>query len=169
LTSLYNRRYLEEFLLKQIHQSERMKHPIAILMLDIDHFKMINDVHGYDAGDVALKHLTQLIENDIRPGDLAARYGGEEFIIVLYNTDEKTAMLRADEIRKAVSLLHIKFGAQETGQITVSIGVALYPMHGRTSAELIEAADKALYVAKNTGRNKVVLFSQMNSNHEIKS
>lgn len=161
LTSLYNRRYLEEFLLKQIHQSERTKNPIAILMLDLDHFKRINDVHGHDAGDLILKQLAQLFVKEIRQGDLAARYGGEEFIIVLYDTDIKSAMKRANNIRQAVSLLHVKFGAQETGEITVSIGVSGYPQDGRASAELIEAADKALYVAKNTGRNKVVLFSDI--------
>ncbi|RDI41151.1 sensor domain-containing diguanylate cyclase [Aquicella lusitana] len=167
LTSLYNRRYLEEFLIKQIHQSERTKQPLSVLMLDLDHFKRINDVHGHDAGDLVLKQLSQLLINEIRPGDLAARYGGEEFIIVLYDTEAQTAIKRADNIRKSVSLLHVKFGAQDTGEITVSIGISEYPQDGKTGSELIEAADKALYVAKNTGRNKVVPFSEVQLNLKI--
>ena len=161
LTSLYNRRYLEEFLLKQIYQSERSKRPLSILMLDLDHFKAVNDLNGHDAGDLVLKELAEVLMLEIRPGDLAARYGGEEFIIVFYDTSGKTALKRAEHIRKSISLLHVKFGAQEMGKITASIGVSEYPRDGRNNQELIEAADKALYVAKNNGRNKVVLFSEI--------
>lgn len=164
LTSLYNRRYLQEFLLKQIYQSERSERSLSVLMLDLDHFKRINDVNGHDAGDLILKQFSQLLTKEIRPGDLVARYGGEEFIIVFYDTDAKTALKRANNIRESVSLLHVKFGAQDTGKITVSIGIAEYPQDGKNSGELIERADKALYVAKNTGRNKVVLFADTHKN-----
>lgn len=163
LTGLYNRRYLEDFLLKQIHQSERTKSPIALLMLDLDHFKKINDTYGHDAGDVALKELGKILQEDIRVGDIAARYGGEEFIVAFYNTDEETSKARAEHIRQAVSRLQIKYGAQHVGPITISIGLALYPTHGRTAMELIEAADKALYFAKAHERNKVVLYSDIDS------
>ncbi|KTD53610.1 regulatory protein (GGDEF domain) [Legionella santicrucis] len=161
LTGLYNRRYLEDFLLKQIHQSERTKSPISLLMLDLDHFKKINDTYGHDAGDVALKELGKILQEDIRVGDIAARYGGEEFIVVFYNTDEKTIRARAESIRQAVSRLQIKYGAQLVGPITISIGIAVYPIHGRAPTELIESADKALYFAKANGRNKVVLYSEI--------
>lgn len=161
LTGLYNRRYLEDFLLKQIHQSERTKSPIALLMLDLDHFKKINDTYGHDAGDVALKELGKILQEDIRVGDVAARYGGEEFIVVFYNTDEKTIKTRAENIRETVSRLQVKYGAQPVGPITISIGIAIYPTHGRTSNELIESADKALYFAKNNGKNRIVLYSDL--------
>jgi len=163
LTGLYNRRYLEDFLLKQTHQSERTKSSISLLMLDLDHFKKINDTYGHDAGDVALKELGKILQEDIRVGDVAARYGGEEFIVAFYNTDEKTSKARAENIRQAVSGLQIKYGAQEVGPLTISIGISIYPTHGRTSTELIEAADKALYFAKANGRNKIVLFSDIES------
>ncbi|KTD57184.1 regulatory protein (GGDEF domain) [Legionella sainthelensi] len=161
LTGLYNRRYLEDFLLKQIHQSERTKSPISLLMLDLDHFKKINDTYGHDAGDVALKELGKILHEDIRVGDVAARYGGEEFIVAFYNTDEKTIKTRAESIREAVSRLQIKYGAQPVGPITISIGVAVYPADGRTTTELIESADKALYFAKTNGKNRIVLYSEI--------
>ncbi|AUH73906.1 diguanylate cyclase [Legionella sainthelensi] len=161
LTGLYNRRYLEDFLLKQIHQSERTKSPISLLMLDLDHFKKINDTYGHDAGDFALKELGKILQEDIRVGDIAARYGGEEFIVAFYNTDEKTIKTRAESIREAVSRLQIKYGAQPVGPITISIGVAVYPADGRTTTELIESADKALYFAKTNGKNRIVLYSEI--------
>jgi diguanylate cyclase (GGDEF)-like protein len=102
------------------------------------------------------------LQNDIRVGDLAARYGGEEFIIIFYNTDAETARIRATNIKDAVSLLQVKYGAQQVGHITISIGISEYPKNGLTPAELIEAADKALYFAKNNGRNKIILFSEIN-------
>jgi diguanylate cyclase (GGDEF)-like protein len=148
LTSLYNRRYLNEFLFKLIYQSQRAHLHIAVLMLDFDHFKRINDVHGHEAGDLVLKEVSQLLGKKTRSGDLISRYGGEEFIIILYNTDTEAAVKRAEDIRESISLLHIKFSAQEIGEITASIGVAIYPQDGKTSIKLIEAADKALYVAK---------------------
>ena len=157
LTTLYNRRHLEEFLLKLIHQSERNKTPIAILMLDIDFFKKINDTQGHTAGDAVLKKLGQLLLKDVRPGDMASRYGGEEFILVLYNTDAKTAKERAETIRKNISLMKVIYEGHDLGEITVSIGIAVYPQDGESGAELIDISDKALYVAKNSGRNKVVL------------
>lgn len=161
LTSLYNRRYLEEFLLKLIHQSDRANMPIAVMMLDIDYFKRINDVYGHDVGDIVLKELSQLFSNEIRQGDLAARYGGEEFIIVLYNTSEDIAKIRAEEIKKAVSQLQFRYGAEKTSSITISIGISVFPNDGKTASELIAVADKALYFAKNSGRNKVVMSSEI--------
>ncbi|WP_347252023.1 diguanylate cyclase [Legionella sp.] len=163
LTALYNRRYLEDFLQKQIHQSERAKNNLAVLILDLDHFKKINDTYGHDAGDICLKEIGRLLEGDIRMGDIASRYGGEEFVIVLYNTDLMAAKRRAENIRCDVSMLSIKYGAQHVGPITVSIGISIYPQHGLTIAELIDAADKALYAAKNSGRNKIIAYGEKGS------
>ncbi|KTD42830.1 diguanylate cyclase [Legionella parisiensis] len=167
LTGLYNRRYLEDFLLKQVHQSERTKTPLSILMLDLDHFKKINDTYGHDAGDAALKELGKVLQDDIRVGDIAARYGGEEFIVVFYGTDAKTIKTRAESIRHAVSRLQIKYGAQHVGPITISIGISVYPLHGRTPTELIESADKALYFAKANGRNQVALYSDIENKKHL--
>ncbi|KTC99180.1 sensor histidine kinase [Legionella erythra] len=159
LTGLYNRRYLEDFLFKQLHQAERSKSSFAILMLDLDHFKKINDTYGHDAGDSVLKELGQILYEDIRLGDLAARFGGEEFIVMLYDIDEKAALARAEALRNHVATIRPKYGAQQVGHITVSIGVAMYPADGKTPPQLIEAADKALYLAKSRGRNRVVVYS----------
>lgn len=161
LTGLYNRRYLEDFLLKQIHQSERTRTPLSILMLDLDHFKKVNDTYGHDAGDAVLKELGKVLQDDIRVGDIAARYGGEEFIIVFYGIGAEMIKKRAENIRHNVSRLQIKYGAQHVGPITISIGAAVYPTHGRNAEALIESADKALYFAKANGRNQVVLFSDI--------
>lgn len=160
LTTLYNRRHLEEFIHQQIHQSERNKTSVAILMLDIDHFKKINDECGHAAGDAVLKELGQLLLNEIRPGDIASRYGGEEFILVLYNTDAETAKERAETIRKSVASMRVKSHGNDVNSITVSIGIAVYPQDGISGTELIALSDKALYSAKHSGRNKVVLFSE---------
>lgn len=165
LTGLYNRRYLEDFLLKQIHQSERTRTPLSVLMLDLDHFKKINDTYGHDAGDAVLKELGKVLQDDIRVGDIAARYGGEEFIIVFYGIGAEMIKNRAESIRHNVSRMQIKYGAQPVGPITISIGIAVYPMHGRNAEALIESADKALYFAKANGRNQVVLFSDIEKSY----
>lgn len=163
LTGLYNRRYLEDFLFKQLHQAERTKASFAILMLDLDHFKKINDTYGHDAGDLVLKELGQILNSDIRLGDIAARYGGEEFVLLLYDIDAQAAKMKAENLRSAISNLQVKYGAQPVGQITASIGISVYPDDAKSPAEVIEAADKALYQAKNKGRNKVILFSEISS------
>lgn len=161
LTGLYNRRYLEDFLFKQLHQAERTKASFAILMLDLDHFKKINDSFGHDAGDLVLKELGQILNGDIRLGDIAARYGGEEFVLLLYDVDAKAAKMKAEHLRSTISKLQVKDGAQPVGQITVSIGISIYPDDAKSPAELIDAADKALYQAKNKGRNKALVFSEI--------
>ncbi|HHT0594601.1 TPA: GGDEF domain-containing protein, partial [Legionella anisa] len=163
LTGLYNRRYLEDFLLKQIHQSERTKTQLSILMLDLDHFKKINDTYGHDAGDATLKEVGKVLQDDIRVGDIAARYGGEEFIVAFYGADAESIKARAETIRHDISRLQIKYGAQHVGPITISIGISVYPLHGHTPTDLIESADKALYFAKANGRNQIVLYSDIES------
>jgi len=162
LTGLYNRRYMEDFLFKQLHQAERIHASFAILMLDLDHFKRINDNYGHEAGDTVLKGVSDVLENNIRDGDIAARYGGEEFIILLYNMDTVNSQKRADLIRKDIHSLKIKYGAEPIS----SIGIAMYPKDKKNPQELIDAADKSLYLAKKSGRNQVVLFSEMTAGFE---
>ncbi|MGQ3889011.1 diguanylate cyclase [Legionella sp. CNM-1927-20] len=162
LTGLYNRRYLEDFLFKSVHQAARSKSTFSILILDLDHFKKINDTYGHDAGDAVLKELGRILQGIIRIGDIAARYGGEEFVVAFYNIDHETTLTRAESIRQAVLRLQVRYGAQQVGPITVSIGVAMYPVDGRTPTELIESADKALYAAKHKGRNQIISFAEIN-------
>ncbi len=161
LTGLYNRRYFEEALFKQIHQAQRSEFTFSILMLDIDHFKKINDGYGHEVGDLALREVGKLLESSIRQGDLAARYGGEEFIILLHNADSEKALKRADKIRLDISKLQIKYGAEHVIPLTISIGIASYPKDNEDKDKLVELADNALYAAKHSGRNKVVLYSEM--------
>ncbi len=161
LTSLYNRRYLEDFLFKQLHQAERTKKSLAVLMIDFDYFKNINDVYGHDAGDLVLKELAKILQEDVHESDSASRYGGEEFILVLYDTNAERAKQRAENARKSIKNLQIRYGAQVIKSVSVSIGVAIYPQDGKTGPELIEAADKALYYAKNNGRDQIILFSEI--------
>jgi len=156
LTGLYNRRYLEEFLFKQVNQAERTEIELTILLLDLDHFKRINDMFGHEAGDLILKEFGHVLKNITRSGDLASRYGGEEFIVVLYNVGKQIGRIKAEEIRSAISQLNLKYGASEIGEITVSIGVATFPEDAKTAKDLIALADKALYRAKHEGRNRVV-------------
>jgi diguanylate cyclase (GGDEF)-like protein len=161
LTSLYNRRYLEDFLFKQLHQAERSNVPLCVLMFDLDHFKKINDTYGHDAGDAALKEFGRILQSDIRVSDVASRYGGEEFMVVLYDADAAAAKARADSIREAFSMAQIRYGAQIIGPLSVSIGIAEFPKDGKTLEILIETADRALYYAKNNGRNQSVFFSDI--------
>lgn len=161
LTGLYNRNYLEEFLQNKIHQAMREDTTIAVLMMDLDHFKSINDTYGHEAGDVALKQVGEVLKSSVRAGDVAARYGGEEFVLLLLNNiSQEDAKKRAETILKKIANLTINYGAERIGQITISIGIAMYPKDGRKFDELIANADKALYSAKNKGRNCVVLFAQ---------
>ncbi|MFT4058206.1 MAG: diguanylate cyclase [Legionella sp.] len=161
LTGLYNRRYLEDALFKQIHQAERDHFSFAILMLDLDHFKKINDTHGHDAGDAVLKAVSEMLDSAIRQGDVASRYGGEEFVLMLHNIDMENAKNRAKSICSNVTKLQLKYGAQQVGPMSVSIGIAIYPNDSKDQEELIEQADKALYIAKKSGRNCVVLYSEV--------
>lgn len=161
LTGLYNRRYLDDYLFKHTHQAERNKTPFSILLLDLDHFKKINDHFGHDAGDAVLKEVGNVLQNSIRIGDIATRYGGEEFIIVLYDITVEAARKRAESIRQAVAMLKIKYGAQQIGPVSITTGISSWPGDGKTSIELIEKADIALYNGKKTGRNRVIFYSEI--------
>ncbi|MCJ0824946.1 GGDEF domain-containing protein [Luteimonas sp. 50] len=155
LTGLYNRRYLEESLPRELSRCERRKLPLALLMLDLDHFKAFNDAHGHDGGDALLAGFGRLLLASCRGEDIPCRYGGEEFILILPEADLRTATHRAEEIRTALEAMTVPHLQRTIGGSTVSIGIALFPQHAGTGDELKRMADAALYRAKRNGRNRV--------------
>lgn len=157
LTGLFNRRYLDETLPREISRAERSNSELSVLFFDIDHFKMFNDTHGHDAGDLVLQNLSAVILASIRESDIACRYGGEEFIIILPDTSIETAERRAEALREEVSLMQLYYKEQDIGKITISIGVATYPKYGTKRDVLIKSADEAMFMAKKGGRNQVVV------------
>ena len=153
LTGLWNYRYFQTTVDKEIERAARFGRPLALLMLDLDHFKRVNDTHGHPRGDAVLVEVAARLLDEVRDVDTLARYGGEEFVVVLPETDEQGASRAADRIRDAVSSR--PFGGQGDLPLalTVSIGVAVFPEHGADAASLLHAADQALYVAKRSGRD----------------
>ena len=160
LTGLFNRRYMEEALAQEQHRARRSDVQMAVIMIDIDHFKGFNDTYGHDAGDAVLRELGAFFKKHVRGGDIACRYGGEEFIVILSPSTVKGARQRAENIREAAARLSITHADHDLGAITLSLGVAIFPDHASGTAEIIKAADLALYQAKRDGRNKVVMFTQ---------
>lgn len=157
LTGLFNRRFMEETLTREIRRSERNQRELNILMFDLDHFKQFNDTFGHEAGDALLRELGQLLIAGIRGGDVACRFGGEEFVLIMPETTLENAKQRADELCEKTRQLIVTYRGQALGIVTVSIGVAAYPKHGMTGEALLRAADKALYQAKAEGRDRVVV------------
>jgi diguanylate cyclase (GGDEF)-like protein len=156
LTGLFNRRYLEASLPRELTRAERRKGHFALLMLDLDHFKRYNDRHGHDAGDALLAHFGALLGQLCRGEDIPCRYGGEEFTVVLVDIDAQHARKRAEAIRSATSRLELRHRGQRLPAPSVSIGLAIYPDDGTTPEELKRTADQALYRAKREGRDRVV-------------
>ncbi|MFJ7107364.1 sensor domain-containing diguanylate cyclase [Pseudomonas sp. NPDC098740] len=159
LTGLSNRRQFDLFILAEMGRARRNQTHLALLMIDVDHFKSFNDLYGHVAGDECLRNISTIIRDNIkRPGDLAARYGGEEFAVVLPGTDYVGAFLVAEKIRRAVQQAGIQHSEGAEGTVTVSLGVAAYdPASQAQPSDLVGAADKALYVAKASGRNMSVI------------
>ncbi len=157
LTGLFNRRYLEESLARELARCERRGLPLSLMMLDLDHFKAFNDLHGHAGGDALLSGFGQLLERLSRAEDIACRYGGEEFTLILPEADLTVAAARAEAIRSAVEVMRIRHLGQEMPAVTASIGVAALPEHGRDPVVLLRRADEALYRAKREGRNRVVI------------
>ena len=155
LTGLFNRRYLEASLERDLARAVRGSQPLAVLMIDIDHFKRFNDSHGHEAGDLTLSQFGELLASLSRSEDVACRYGGEEFMLVLQEADAGLALDRAEAIRRAAHHMVIEYRRQQLGPVTCSIGIASYPLHGDTPDQLIRRADRALYVAKGQGRDRV--------------
>lgn len=157
LTGLYNRRYMEETLERELSRAKRENVPVGIMMFDIDHFKRFNDLEGHDAGDALLRELGALLNRSIRGSDIVCRYGGEEFLVVLPGASKEQARQRAEEIRNSVKELLVYHLGKPLAKCTISIGVAEYPTDDSSIEHLLKAADNALYRAKHEGRDRVVL------------
>jgi len=162
LTGLYNRRELYRFLENELTKCQRYGHPLSLLMMDIDHFKDINDRFGHRTGDEILQHIAQVLLSNARACDLLVRYGGDEFIVVMLETSASQALQGAERLRKVVETESVKVKREndiiENIKVTVSLGVATFPGDANSSDALIEAADQALYQAKLKGRNCVACF-----------
>ncbi len=158
LTGLFNRRYLEETLQREIAQALRSGGPLGIVMIDIDHFKELNDAYGHRAGDTALQALGQLLAANTRSSDVACRYGGEEFVLALPGATLEAARERAEHLRRAVEAMRVPYGGA-TLSLTICAGIAAYPTHGGRADEVLDQADQALYQAKNGGRNRCIVFA----------
>jgi len=156
LTGLYNRRYLEEALQHEMASAQRHQTTIGVIMLDADHFKSFNDTYGHDFGDQVLQAIAQVLKGGTRLSDLACRYGGEEFTLILPQTSLADTATRAEALRHQIGQLTFIHGGQPVPTITASLGVACFPQHGQTGAELLQKADQALYQAKAAGRNRVL-------------
>jgi diguanylate cyclase (GGDEF)-like protein len=159
LTNLYNRRYMEEFLDGQLARATRKSSSLALMMLDVDHFKQFNDSFGHDAGDMVLRNLANLLLSHLRREDVVCRYGGEEFTVILPDASRESASLRAEQLRAAVKDIELDFRGQALPPISISVGLAVFPVDGTTREMLLKSADTALYKAKANGRDCVVLAS----------
>jgi diguanylate cyclase (GGDEF)-like protein len=155
LTELFNRRYLEEALALEMIRSRRKQSSIGIIMVDIDRFKQFNDTHGHAAGDAVLIQVGNFFRSHIRSSDITCRFGGEEFIIVMTEATPEITRRRSEHIRTDVSQLHVEYEGRTLEPVTLSIGVAVFPIHGSTIDEILRAADKALYRAKHEGGDLV--------------
>jgi diguanylate cyclase (GGDEF)-like protein/PAS domain S-box-containing protein len=157
LTGLFNRRYLEETLSRELHRAQRGNSPLCVAMLDLDHLKHFNDSFGHGAGDSLLRELGQVLREKLRKSDIACRYGGDEFVLVLPDSSVADTQQRVEQIRVLVKELQIRHGEQLVGMMTVSAGVAQAGEHGSSARELLRAADEALYAAKQAGRDRVLV------------
>jgi len=157
LTGLYNRRYLNEFLPRELARSGRNATPVAVILIDLDQFKRVNDSFGHEAGDIVLNAVGNLLKGKVRGSDIACRYGGEEFALILPETGAEPAARRAEDIRLAISALETSHAGRPLGKIAASFGIALFPDHAQNTDDLLRVADIALYAAKGAGRNRVVV------------
>jgi diguanylate cyclase (GGDEF)-like protein len=157
LTGLYNRRYFAELLPREIMRARRGRTGVAVILMDLDHFKRVNDTLGHEAGDLALKEIGILLRSKVRGSDIACRYGGEEFAVVLPQADLEAARRRTEDMRIAIAALELYHRGRPLGKITASFGIALYPDNGEDTDSLLRAADEALYAAKGAGRDRIVV------------
>jgi len=156
LTGLLNRRFFEEFLIHELARAGRKTHQISVVVLDLDHFKRINDTYGHPAGDMVLRRVGPVLQANVRESDIACRIGGEEFLLLFAESTLPIAIQRAERIRQALREIPLTYEEKTLGPITASFGAAAYPDHGNTVEALFRAADEALYHAKRAGRDRVI-------------
>ena len=159
LTGLYNRRYLEEMLEREVRRAARSEQSLGIIMIDLDHFKSFNDTYGHDAGDTVLRETGAFLTKNIRTEDFVCRLGGEEFVIILPTADLTASRGRAERLRSRMREQTMMHQGKSLGMVTISVGVAEFPQHGMSPKELMASADAALYEAKRGGRDRVVVAS----------
>jgi diguanylate cyclase (GGDEF)-like protein/PAS domain S-box-containing protein len=157
LTGLFNRRYMEETLERELHRATRKQLSLGIIMLDVDDFKRFNDNFGHAVGDAILRELGNLLLEHVREEDIACRYGGDEFIIVLPDASQAVTHERAEFICEYAKQFHLQFEGRAFEAVTFSLGIAVFPEDGVISADLLKVADDALYRAKRGGRGRVVM------------
>jgi diguanylate cyclase (GGDEF)-like protein len=161
LTGLLNRREFDRILSEERERSQRFGHPLSLILVDIDHFKSVNDTHGHPAGDAVLAKVAKRLQTALRDVDRAARFGGEEFALLIMQADRRVAMEAARRVCAAVAADPIAIEGGPELRITVSAGVAEIPVDASTCADLIAASDKALYAAKARGRNRAIAFNEI--------
>lgn len=166
LTGVFNRRYLEETLEREVRRAKRSEQSLGVLMLDLDHFKKFNDTYGHEAGDDVLRETATFLSKCVRAEDVVCRYGGEEFVIILPAANLDVSQSRAEDIRLQLRDLAILHQGQPLGRITASFGVACFPEHGATRQSLLEAADAALYRGKREGRDRVAVAESLPMSNE---
>jgi len=157
LTGLFNRRYLEETLEREVRRVQRKGATLGVIMMDLDNFKRFNDTFGHEAGDSLLEALGKFLKTQVRGEDIACRYGGEEFVLIIPEASLDIAQQRAEEIRRGVPHLKVVIREHPLENTTISLGVAIFPDHGATGEDVLRAADDAMYKAKAAGRNRVVV------------
>jgi diguanylate cyclase (GGDEF)-like protein len=157
LTGLFNRRFFDAGLEQEILRSRRSGNPVSLLILDIDHFKNFNDEYGHEAGDAILRSIGQLLQAQVRGGDVACRFGGEEFVILMPNAPLESAKARGRQILEAIRGQEIPHQGHLLPSVTASLGVAEFPTHASDAEGILDAADNALYIAKRTGRDRMVV------------
>ncbi|MGA7218891.1 MAG: diguanylate cyclase [Candidatus Sulfotelmatobacter sp.] len=157
LTGLYNRRYLEETLEREVRRAARTSQSLGVLMIDLDHFKKFNDTYGHEAGDAILREAASLLAAGIRAEDFVCRFGGEEFVVILPTADATASRARAERLRGKMKELVVNYQGSSLGAVSISVGVAAFPLHGLSPKELMAAADGALYESKRNGRDQVTV------------
>jgi len=160
LTGLFNRRYMEETLEREISRAERESRSLGLIMADVDGFKLINDSFGHVLGDAVLSRVADILNRNVRRSDVACRFGGDEFLLIMPECSLEDAILRAQGLRLLIEKTPFQFDGADMGRVTLSMGVGAMPQHGAISEDLLKAVDKALYDAKRSGRNRVVTVQE---------
>ena len=156
LTGLFNRRYMEKALERELRRAARKQQPLGVIMIDIDHFKRFNDTFGHEAGDALLCELGHFLQKKTREEDIPCRYGGEEFILIFLEAPLEVIQQRAEQLREEAKHLNVPYRGQVLGTVTLSLGLAVFPEHGSTIDALLRVSDAALYRAKSEGRDRLV-------------